>query len=286
VINFGHLSIRTYLAIGIMLTGVALLWWFVVTRKKSRSFAKLLPRLYELRAMSTDPNHPDAYFQDFEQTLTKSRSALSQFRQLEADLAVLDSAAWDDLRARAAKHLITQTRAKDRGWQALFDALNEAKAYGYLRETGCTDIRFIPRATAKTPDLEAKLGDKRVLCEVKTFNASDEQAERDRLAAQGHIEAYSVANRLDDAFLTGKFSNTLVHAVAQLDREDPGRTAERVVFVVFRQDDWVGDYLPEFLAQIDEHLLRHPVTGARLVFWVRNLFDRPLSMTAAVVRTS
>ena len=59
----------------------------------------------------------------------------------------------------------------------------------------------------------------------------------------------------------------MLATITMPDAQDPGRTAERIVFAVFHQDDWVGDYLPEYLAQIDEHLLRQPVTGARLVFW-------------------
>ena len=128
MIDFSHTPGRIYISgAAIVLIGIALLWWLLLSRKKSQSFAKLLPRVYELRAMSPNPSHADAYFQDFEQALQTHHSALSQFQDLESDLATLDSKAWDDLKSRAAKHLISQTRAKGRGWQALFDALNEAK---------------------------------------------------------------------------------------------------------------------------------------------------------------
>ena len=124
-----------------------------------------------------------------------------------------------------------------------------------------------------------------MLCEVKTFNVSEEEALRRHRTGQGHAEAVRAADQLDDQFLLGKLSGTLASAVRQLDTEDPGRAAERIVFVVFHQDDRVGDYLPEYLAQIDKHLLQHPLVGARIVCAVEDLFGRIMSMQSAEVIT-
>ena len=49
-------------------------------------------------------------------------------------------------------------------------------------------------------------------------------------------------------------------------------------------DDWVGDYQPEYFAQIDEYLLRSPIEGAELVFCpASNLFERIFTMRLAAV---
>jgi hypothetical protein len=38
-----------------------------------------------------------------------------------------------------------QARTPVRGWQPLFDKLNQAKAYNYLKQAGCTNIAFTHR---------------------------------------------------------------------------------------------------------------------------------------------
>jgi hypothetical protein len=56
------------------------------------------------------------------------------------------------------------------------------------------------------------------------------------------------------------------------------------VFTVVHFDDWVGDYQPQYFAEVDEHLSQNPVRGADLVFCVAsNLFERTFKMTSAIV---
>jgi hypothetical protein len=130
------------------------------------SFRERLPRLYELKDMIEDAAHPDAYFQNFEDGLAEHKSKLAAFLKLERQLAVLDEAAWADLKGRAAA--VLQKREPGRGWRLLFDVFSEARAYGYLVSIGCTGVRFIPRGKRKTPDLAATLAGEPVFCEVKT----------------------------------------------------------------------------------------------------------------------
>jgi hypothetical protein len=64
--------------------------------------------------------------------------------------------------------LLTVRDAK-RGWQPLFDKLNQAKAFNYLRWIGWVNVEFIPPSTEtgqQTPDLRAESGSNKVLCEV------------------------------------------------------------------------------------------------------------------------
>jgi hypothetical protein len=178
---------------------------------------------------------------------------------------------------------VTQTRNSGRGWQALFDVFSEARAFGYLASTGCTDVHFIRRTAGKTPDLGALRNSGQVICEVKTINISQDEAQRRQRSAQGEFIASSTSVHVGKGLLR-KLCSTLEHAVEQLDGLDAERKALRLVFVVVRFDDWVGDYQSEYFAQIDEHLLRSPIKRAELVFCpASNLFERTFAMRSATV---
>lgn len=246
-------------------------------------FGEVLPRVYELKNMLADASHPDAYFQDFEDGLEKYKSKLNAFVKLERQLAVLDDEGWRDLKERAALHLVSQTREQGRGWQSLFDVFSEARGFGYLASIGCIGVRFIKRTKGKTPDLGAVRDGGPVLCEVKTINISKDEAEKRQRISKGAFVAGSTSIHVGDGFLK-KLTATLEHAVEQLDGPDPERKAQRMVFTVVHFDDWVGDYQQEYFEQMDEHMLRHPVAGAELVFCpASNLFERAFTMRSAVV---
>ena len=117
-----------------------------------------LARVFELKDTLSDPSHPDAYFQDFEKSLQENSQKLEAFRKIEAVLSVLDAEAWKVLKAAASAHLTRPSPHKGRGWQALFDALSEARGYAYLRSIGCTGIHFVARGDGPTPDIEATTG--------------------------------------------------------------------------------------------------------------------------------
>lgn len=244
-----------------------------------------LSRVFELKDTLGDPANPDAYFQNFEETLQENSQKLAAFRKVEAVLSVLDAEAWNTLRDTASAHLTRPSTNKGRGWQSLFDALSEARSYAYLRSIGCSDIRFIGRADRPTPDIEAHHEGRRVLCEVKTINISDDEAGRRRRVYSGTPVASRTPTELGAQYLS-KLSKTLANAVRQLDASDPERTARRIVFCVLHFDDWVGDYYPAYFREIDAHLLTHPVEGAELVFFLpNNLFGRSFEMQAATVVT-
>ena len=82
------------------------------------------------------------------------------------------------LRPRAALHLVSRQRESGRGWQALFDILSEARAFGHLQSIGCTGVHCIACMDKKTPDLGASSDGRSVFCEVKTINVSEDEAEK------------------------------------------------------------------------------------------------------------
>ena len=244
-----------------------------------------LKRIFELKDTLAVPSHPDAYFQNFEKSLQEIPQKLEAFRKLEEILSALDSAAWNLLKTTASGYLIRQSPHSGRGWQALFDVISEARGYRYLQRLGCEDIRFVARGIAPTPDLEATLNGRRVLCEVKTINISDDEAGRRRLAYSGAPVASRTPTELGTAYLT-KLSKTLANAVNQIEAADPSRSAKRIVFAVLLFDDWVGDYYPAYFREIDAHLLTHAIEGAEVVFCLpNNLFGRTFHMQAASVVT-
>lgn len=244
-----------------------------------------LVRVFELKDTLSDPANPNAYFQNFEESLRENSQKLAAFRKVEDVLSALDADAWNTLRDTASAHLARPSTNKGRGWQSLFDVLSEARGYAYLRSIGCSDIRFVGRADRPTPDVEAIHKGRRVLCEVKTINISEDDAGRRRRVYSATPMASKTPTELGAQYLS-KLSRTLANAVRQLDAFDPERTARRIVFCVLNFDDWVGDYYPAYFREIDSHLLTHPVEGVELVFYLpNNLFGRSFEMRAATVVT-
>ena len=243
-----------------------------------------LPRVFELKDLVQNPDHERAYFQDFEASLERLPQKLDAFIRLESQLAQLDLSAWSALASRAARRLVSTTREVGRGWQQLFDALNEARAYGYLLRLGCSDIRFLSPGSAKSPDLAATLDGRPILCEVKTINVSDEQAERNRRVAAGEIFATEIVPQLPQEFLVNKLTPTLQAATRQLAGHDQSKQARWIVYLVLNLDDLAFDYDVEQFRQIDDYLVAHPVADVELVFVPgKNSFRRMVTMRSGTV---
>jgi hypothetical protein len=189
-------------------------------------FCRELPRICELRDLLPDPVPPGAYFRNLDESLARIAQKLKQFRDIEGDLDGLDPETWEALKSElkpllAAKH-------PTRGWQALFDKLNEAKAYNYLKNAGYSDVRFIPRSKVKglrTPDLSASKAGAKALCEVKTINHSEIEAERRHNGGVG-----TATDRLEQGFFD-KLSADLNSAKSQMLAYDADAATKRIVYV-------------------------------------------------------
>jgi hypothetical protein len=231
-----------------------------------------------LRDCIADPAAPTAYFQDFEEKLTSSAHIKGVFLRWEMALDGLDPQAWQHLKSEAAPRLPKRDK-KGRGWDQLFDILNEARAYNYLTSLGCTQLRFIPRSRGRTPDLEASLASRRMLCEVKTINISDEEV----AARTGPAKARSLSITLTAGFLK-KLRATIEAAKQQMSAYDSQGTAVHVVYLNILFDDFLAELKEAYFQQIDEHLTDPPVTGVRLVICNEHTaFYKPLRMRAADV---
>jgi len=181
-------------------------------------FRTELPRLYELRDLIADPTSSDAYFQNFDRHVQDSNHVREIYERWEKDLQGLGDSAWEFLKSEASPYLVRKDRG-GRGWQQLFDILNQAHAYNYLKAIGASNVCFIPRAnrpSGRTPDLEGLLGSGRVLCEVKSINISQKEAR-----ARSEFTVRKIENHLDDGFLR-KLRSDITEAKGQLQGLRPG----------------------------------------------------------------
>ena len=220
------------------------------SRQRTKSvYRKELPRIYELRDLLPNPLPPEAYFQNLDRSLGDIPQKLRQFRDWERELEGLDRRAWGFLKGELAPLLTA--RDPRRGWQPLFDKLNQARAYNHLKRAGYTGIEFVPVSIAsnqKTPDLQATSGAAKILCEVKTINVSEIEAERRATGGVG-----TITDQLDAGFFR-KLSSDLATATAQMAAYDASPFTKRIVYLVINFDDNVHEYVDRYRDQIDRYL--------------------------------
>ncbi len=230
-------------------------------------FRSQLPRIYELRDLLPTPLPARAYFQDLDNTLTEWPQKLKQFRDIEADLQSLDDVAWSYLKGELAPLPIT--KHETRGWQQLFDKLNQAKAYRYLARIGCTDIRFIPESRnerERTPDLQAFTQGQNVLCEVKTINVSDDEANRFHNQSVGDS-----SDQLPEGFFR-KLDAVLMEAIAQMQTYCSESDVRQIAYIITNFDDRLHEYADQYLVQINQFLQCNQATDLEVVLDMKPAF--------------
>ena len=223
-----------------------------------------LPRLYELQEQLGSIPPWDAYSFD----AGDNPVALKHFRDLETDLQGLDAKAWRVLKSEVIP-LLTR-RDGVRGWQPLFDKLNEAKGYNYLTRIGCTNVSFIPRASLqgkKTPDLQGVLLSTEVLCEVKTINTSEDEC----TFRKGNFGVKSILVRLPVEFFN-KLKSTLEVARNQMVAYCQAADTRKIVYVVLNYDDILHEYESSYSAQLEEFVATSPMADIEVVFDARPAF--------------
>lgn len=199
-------------------------------------------RLSELASL-----HPlddkNSRFYNFWETFYDNPGRVQAFSLIENELSALDDSSWNFLKAEA-KTLCVKSDER-RGWSQLFEKLNEAKGYCFLKLMGCTNISFIHRETKnniETPDLVGWKNTSQVLCEVKTINISD-----DLVSAKINMSGMSAQNTLT-AGLTNKLKSTITKAVSQLNSYSKLPGTKKYIFLVITYDDEL-DYRNELNTQ-------------------------------------
>jgi len=240
-------------------------------------FRDQFPRLYELKDLVDDPTSPGAYFRDFDHLLESSEHVRHLYARREEVLQVLDADAWKALKVEAGPQVMS-SRPEYRGWQALFDRLNEANAYRYLTKIGCSRIAFIPRTTKQTPDLEGWLKGQQVLCEVKTINISDEEVN-----ARHSPTVRSIAVRLEQGFFN-KLLSDITRGSLQLADYDSQKRARHLIYISPIFDDFLARCKETYFEQIDAFVAERQFKDVQLVFHnAHTPFHMPISMNAAAV---
>jgi hypothetical protein len=238
-----------------------------------------MPRVYELCDLIADRSDSSCYFQDFDRAVASETDRKKAWLAREREFQRLDDAAWQFLKDEALLYL-SALDSKCRGWEQLISILNQARAYNYLVDRGCSNVRFVERAREKnreTPDLEAELDGARIVCEVKTLNASQAEIERRKSGGVG-----SGVNVLPISFFQ-KFDRTAQKAESQM-LAYAGPDAEHTVFFIVNFDDMLGEYKENYFTQIDDYIGSSPPMGAKLVFYnQKTAFHRSLSMRHAEV---
>jgi len=135
------------------------------------TWSKDFPRLYDLYCESDQQDEAN-YFATFYEVL-ENPYVRPYYERLEEELGQLDDVAWQGLKRKVFRYV--GIRNSQRGYSQLFDLLNEAKGYLYLKSQGCEEIRFIPEDSDGAPDLITHCGGSVFLLEVKTINKSKEE---------------------------------------------------------------------------------------------------------------
>ncbi len=173
------------------------------------------------------------------------------------------------------------SRHPRRAWEQLISTLNLARAFSYLLDIGCSNVRFIPRSDnqgTKTPDVEGMFGSTKILCEVKTINCSDYEVRRQQTGGVGTTHAV-----VPDALL-GKIHSTLMSADKQLRAFDSSNSARHIAFAIVNFDDSLAEYKVNYYQQIDVYLGEHKIADLEVVFFnQRTAFPSSIVMNHAGV---
>ncbi|MGC1179409.1 MAG: hypothetical protein WA884_10395 [Methyloceanibacter sp.] len=225
-----------------------------------------LQRISELRDYSKHLQSPKSYFRDDDTKFSDPRRRRF-FLDIELDLQGLDVDAWTFVKGEALPRL--QAKHPTRGWEQLFETLNEAKGYNYLVRIGCRDVKFIPRSTTKgvrTPDLRGLLASTKVLCEVKSINVSARELDRRTNGGVGTILAY-----LEEGFFN-KLMSDINTAALQMRALDVDVETRRIVYLVVSFDDNLHEYAIEYQKQIEAYIASVGTPGVEVVLDIKPPF--------------
>lgn len=140
----------------------------------------------------------------------------------ENALSNLDDTSWLSLKKEAEKLCIK--RDKKKRWRELFDKLNEAKGYVFLKSIGYQEISFIPRAKkngVETPDLRGIKSGATALCEVKTKNISDafiDAMDKSRVIRTSGILAEKLKPILEEIFRKAESQLNSMQAISRCEK--------------------------------------------------------------------
>jgi ribosome-binding factor A len=218
-------------------------------------------RLNELVSLYPADNQKSR-FHNFWETFYKNPESefsalrVQAFSLIEKELSALDADSWSTLK-KEVKTLCV--KSGERGWNQLFEKLNEAKGYCFLKSIGCSDIEFIAtKNNVETPDLIGRKNTSQVLCEVKTINVS-----KGLVDARINLTVMKAKNRLDEG-MTKKLELTIFKAASQLNSYSESLDTEKYIYLVITYDDDI-DYRDELNTQTRDLFNTMNLVGINLV---------------------
>ncbi|MCF3641683.1 hypothetical protein LXM94_17055 [Rhizobium sp. TRM95111] len=223
------------------------------------------PRLHELRKLLPELLPQDAYFRGFETSVETCPAARKWFSDLERDLARLDSEAWESLKVKAKPYLTKRDKA--RGWQQLYDILNEAKAYIFLMDNDFLEVEFIPESKIKgkkTPDFKAYKNCTRVYLEAKTINFSNIE-----IARFNNNEIFRITPNLSNEFMK-KVSSDIELSTNQINNYATETKFMKIIFINVNFDDRLNDGAEKYGHQIEKFLASSCYNDSEIVVVSRN----------------
>lgn len=223
-----------------------------------------LPRTYELYNLIVDSDFSHAYFQNFDDSIRCEPDKKRFWIKREKDFKCLDPSAWENFKRKIKNSNYLNRPNPKRGWQQLVEILNEVRGYNFLMNLGCSFIEFIPEETiGKKPDLKGELNEEIILCEVKTYNPSEEENERRKELIANKIKAFNVQDSLDPNFFN-KLKNIIQSAKDQC--VSFNKNARRIVYININFDDLLAEYKKDYYKQIDQYLEVHSISDIEIVF--------------------
>lgn len=181
------------------------------------------------------------------------RAGETGFDDWEQTLRELEPNAWLDFLKKAENWNFSYHRIA--GLKGLSELMNEAKGYVFLKRSGCGEIKFIPTATVKTPDIEGNCDTGKIILEVKTVNPSEENNGYSYWNSYNNeMTALDVQTRLSDG-LKRKLDELCKDTVEKFDAYDSLNAKTRhILFCVIELDTNCRPSSEIIRVQLDQYL--------------------------------
>jgi hypothetical protein len=206
-----------------------------------------MPRLTLLLEDLRSKHVNDWYLLKYKDALSQNQQWRSLFKTYDRVLDTLDDPSWAILKAKASEKFKANT--VDRGKHQFFDVLNESFAYRYLLQRGASGVVCLPESKQKgqkTPDFSFIENGKKLYCEVKTINISDDEIIRTK-----RMQSFdgSVYYELPPNFLNGKLVSVVEQASSQI-----AFVGDGFMYLIISFDDFTHSYYDRYRSQLKEFL--------------------------------
>lgn len=202
----------------------------------------------------------DQYVIDLLDALKESEDVFPAFYAYESAFLIMDDESWSILKSKAKEHYNQNRKIDDvLIFKCFYDQINDAIAYRYLYDLGCSEIKILKESKEVTPDISYVMDGVVLYCEVKTINVSDGELVRRRKSGFLDISIYQYLN---DGFLK-KLKENIEKAMKQITSKGGG-----LVFIIVNFDDFVMTFLDDYKDSIVKFLKGEKYDSSQIVIKV------------------